>query len=30
MGVILAFAEDVDQAKNKAQQAKSFIITSPV
>ncbi len=30
MGVILAFAEDVDQAKNKAQQAKSLIITSPV
>ena len=30
MGVILAFAEDVDEAKNKAQQAKSLIITSPV
>jgi phosphoribosylglycinamide formyltransferase 2 len=30
MGVILAFAEDVDQAQNKAQQAKSLIITSPV
>jgi phosphoribosylglycinamide formyltransferase 2 len=30
MGVILAFAGDVDSAKNKAQQAKSLIITSPV
>ena len=30
MGVILAHAEDIQHARNKAQQAKSLIITSPV
>jgi len=30
MGVILAHADDIQQARNKAQQARSQIKTKPV